>query len=365
MLDAIEVRDFRNLEPLHCKIGAGAHLICGDNGAGKTSFLEAMYLLATTRSFRTSQVVDCRRHGAMGFSVRGEIDAAQRWRLETTLEERRLQRRVNGTRGTLSEHLAVLPVVCWASRDRDVLEGAPAQRRRFLDRGVTGLRPTSLEVMTRYRRALEEKRRLLQRGRASIEELRSWNDVLTPAAAQLVDLRSRYTTRLQEAFVEVMDLTGLSFPNITLRYRPSPPAAQEGPEALRLHLGGLEAREIQLERPLVGPHRDDLEIRWQGHGIRRVASAGERKALGLLLLAAQGRLLEAAGKTPLYLLDDMDTELDGTRLEALWRVFGAAQQVVATSNRPKIWSSIEGLKTWDCSAGTLTRGSSSEVLSSG
>lgn len=355
MLDTLDVRDFRNLEPLHCQIGAGAHLVCGDNGAGKTSFLEAMYLLATTRSFRTSQVVDCRRHGTSGFQVRGEVNGAQRWRLETYLEGRRLQRRVNGTRGALSEHLAVLPVVCWTSRDREVLEGAPAERRRFLDRGVTGLRPASLEVLTRYRRTLEEKRRLLQRGRASIEELRSWNDVLTPAAAQLVDLRSRYADGLQEAFAEVMHLTGLAFPDITLRYRPSPPEALDGPEALRAHLRGLEAREIQLERPLVGPHRDELEIRWQGHGIRRVASAGERKALGLLLLAAQGRLLEAAGKTPLYLLDDLDTELDGTRLKALWRVFGAAQQVVATSNRPKIWSGIEGLTTWDCQAGGLHR----------
>ena len=363
MLDALEVRAFRNLEPLHCQIGAGAHLVCGDNGAGKTSFLEAMYLLATTRSFRTAQVVDCLQHGSSGFVVRGEVDGAQRWRLETVFEGRRLQRRVNGTRGALSEHLAVLPVVCWTSRDRDILEGSPAERRRFLDRGVTGLRPSSLEVLTRYRRSLEEKRKLLQRGRASVEELRSWNDVLAPAAAKLVELRAHYTVRLQEAFADVLSQTGLSFPEITLRYRPSPPEAEGGLSALRARLQDLEARETQLERPLVGPHRDELEIRWQGHGIRRVASAGERKALGLLLLAAQGRLLETAGKVPLYLLDDMDTELDATRLEALWRVFGTAQQVVATSNRPKIWRSIEGLVTWNCRGGTLTRDGAREDAS--
>lgn len=359
MLCELEVRDFRNLEPLHCEISAGAHLVFGDNGAGKTSLLEAMYLLATTRSFRTAQSADCRRHGTTGFVLGGEIDGVQRSRLDVVLEGKKLERRVNGARVPLSQHLAVLPVICWTSRDRDILVGSPMERRRFIDRGVTGLRPAALEVLTRYRRALEGKRQLLNRGRASLDELKSWNQVMAAAAATLVHLRARYTERLHAAFGAVLATTGLDFPPLTLRYRPSPGEALEGVEAMMECLERHESRELKLERPLVGPHRDELEIRWDGHPIRRVASAGERKALGLLLLAAQGKVLEEAGKRPLYLLDDADTELDQTRLRALWRLFGSAQQMFATSNRPKIWQGLDEATHWLCEAGRTRVGSRS------
>lgn len=354
MLCGLETRDFRNLEPLHCVFGAGAHLVFGDNGAGKTSLLEAMYLLATTRSFRTSQSSDCRRHGGSGFVLRGEVDAEQRSRLEIVFEQKKIERRVNGTRVALSQHLAVLPVVCWTSRDREVLVGAPKERRRFIDRGVTSLRPAALEVLTRYRRALDGKRRLLSSGRTTRDELKSWNQVLATPAATLVELRAQYTERLGKAFDAVLVETGLDFPKITLRYRPSPGEALEGVEALAACFEASEQREMKLERPLIGPHRDELEIRWDGHPIRRVASAGERKALGLLLLAAQGRILEEAGKHPLYLLDDADTELDQTRLHALWRIFGRVQQIFATSNRPKIWQGMDELTHWSCESGRVS-----------
>ncbi len=354
MLRELEIRDFRNLEPLHCAISAGAHLVFGDNGAGKTSFLEAIYLLSTTRSFRTSQTVDCRRHGASGFVLRGEVETVQRSRLELVLESGKVERRLNGDRTALSQHLAVLPIICWTSRDREVLVGSPAERRRFLDRGITGLRPASLEVLTRYRRALEGKRRLLSSGRASLDELRSWNQVLAGAAATLVDLRAQYSERLRQAFVEVLNETALDFPPIQLRYRPSPKEALSGHEALLAAFEASEQREIKLERPLSGPHRDELQILWDGHPIRRVASAGERKALGLLLLAAQGRILEQASKVPLYLLDDADTELDPTRLRALWTVFGKVDQLFATSNRPMIWHGLGGLSRWSCEAGKMS-----------
>lgn len=362
MLRELEARDFRNLEPLHCAIGAGAHLVCGDNGAGKTSLIEAIYLLATTRSFRTSQTADCRRHGSKAFTLRGEVESAQRSRLELTFQQRKIERRVNGARVPLSQHLAVLPVVCWTRRDREILVGAPAERRRFIDRGITGLRPASLEVLTRYRRALDGKRRLLNGGRVSLDELRSWNQVLADAAAMLIKLRSDYTVQLQQAFATVLDISGLEFPDITLRYRPSPAGATEGVDALNQSLEEIEAREIKLERPLLGPHRDELDIRWGGHPIRRVASAGERKALGLLLLASQGRILEEAGKVPLYLLDDADTELDATRLQALWKIFGGARQMFATSNRPQIWRPLDGLTHWSCARGVLTTDGSSQDL---
>ncbi len=324
----------------------GSHLILGDTGAGKTSLLEAIYLLATTRSFRTSQIADCRRHGESTFELAGEVENDARQRLEVSWSKSGRRRKFNGSRSSLAKHLAVLPVICWTSNDCQILTGPPEARRRFLDRGLVGLRPAAVSVFARYRQALAAKRQLLLTGGG---ELRVWNKVLAVAAAELIALRGAYVERLSQALAEVLGENNLGLPEISLTYRPSPAAqTAEGLESL---FEAVAERELQAVRPLLGPHRDDLRIRWQGHEIRRVASAGERKLLGLSLLAAQGRVLAASKKRPIYLLDDVDTELDGRRLASIWAVFSSAEQLFATSNRARIWRDVEPLQRLECSAG--------------
>ncbi len=349
MLVQLEAEGFRNLEPLSRAFEPGSHLFLGDNGAGKTSLLEAVYLLATTRSFRTPRIADCCRHGGSRFRLGGEVDRRSRVRLEVGWEAGGRWRTVNGQQASLAEHLAALPVVCWSSGDVEVLVGPPAGRRQLLDRGVVSRRPAAIAAISRYRRALQQKRELLARGGG---ELATWNQVLAPAAAELIALRAAYAGRLARALAEVLDRSGLGFPPIELRYRPSPPAGLEG-AAIAEELAAVRRRERRMQQPLVGPQRDDLEVRWDGREVRRVASAGERKALGLALLAAQGRILEGMDRVPIYLLDDADTELDRRRLESLWRVFGACGQLFLTSNRPAVWESVEIAHRWRLSEGRI------------
>lgn len=352
MLVQLTATDFRNLDPLDLGFGEGIHLVLGPNGAGKTSLLEAIYLLATTRSFRTARVADCCRHRSSGFRLSGEVDTETRTRLEFTWQDGDRQRLLNGKRSSLAEHLAALPVVSWTSGDLDVLIGSPAERRRFLDRGVVGRQPAAIEVLARYRRAVEEKRRLLER-RASEAEWQAWNRVLATAAAELIRLRDAYTVELARSLEEILVQCRLGFPPIELRYRPSPPEGLEGAERLYEELAAAAARERRLERLVLGPHRDELKILWDGYELRRVASAGERKALGLSLVTAHGEVLRRGGRRPSYLLDDVDAELDRARLEALWQVLGSARQLFATSNRPWVWEAIETTRRWRCEGGRI------------
>ncbi len=338
------------MEPLHRSFGAGAHLVLGNNGAGKTNLLEAVYLLATTRSFRASQLADCCRHGGDSFELSGEVESEVRQRLEVVWSEGRRQRAVNGRRTSLAEHLASLPVVCWTSGDAGILTGPPAARRRLLDRGVVSLRPASIEAVTRFQQALRQKRHLLQHGGS---ELEVWNRVFATAAAELIALRAAYTERLRDALREVLEVCRLGLPDIEISYRCSLASGHDGAAAIEAELASVSERERRQQQVLAGPHRDDLRIRWDGHDLRRVASAGERKALGLALLAAQGQALGTAGRAPTYLLDDADTELDRHRLEALWRFFGEAGQLLATSNRPQIWESLDIIHRWSCEAGRI------------
>jgi DNA replication and repair protein RecF len=354
LLTHLEARGFRNLEPLSLDLGPGFHLVLGPNGAGKTSLLEAIYLLATTRSFRANQLVHCCRHGTRHFTLAGEVAGESRVRLELAWQDGTRQRQANGQRTSLAEHLAVLPVVAWTVADVEVLVGSPAERRRFLDRGVVGRRPAALDVLTRYRQALQEKRQLLRRHhRPTASELESWNLVQASAAAELIALRAAYAELLAEKLAETLERCGMGIPPIRLVYQPSPASGQEGAEQVFAALAERAPREVEAGSPLCGPHRDELRILWDGHDVRRVASAGERKALGLGLLAAHGEVLRGMGRTPTYLLDDADTELDRGRLEAVWKMLGEAGQVLATSNRPEVWESIEGRRL-DCENGRVS-----------
>lgn len=350
MLSILTASHFRNLEPLKWGPEAGSHLILGGNGAGKTSVLEAIYVAATTRSFRTSRLEDCLRHGAESFHLEVEVETDRRAGLEVRWVEGKRIRSLNGKTSTLAEHLAALPVVAWSWAEAEVLGGAPKTRRRFMDRGVVGSRAPALDILSHYRETLGHKRNLLQQGG---KDLQVWNHLLAATAAEVIRLRHTYVERLRETLVEVLAESGLPFPPIELRYRPSPSNGLEGAEPIQASLERILDRERRRQLPLLGPHRDDLEILWGGNDVRRVASAGERKALSLLLLAAHGRALEEAGIRPVYLLDDADAELAPQTHAAVWSVFQSAEQVIATSNRPRIWLTLDVGRAWEMDKGRL------------
>jgi len=350
LLSHLSLLNFRNLEPLKWGPGSGSHLLLGGNGAGKTSVLEAVYVLATTRSFRASRLEDCVRHQSDGFQLEGEVETDRRATLEVRWIEGKRIRLLNGRTAPLSEHLAALPVVAWTQAEAEVLVGAPKARRRFLDRGLVGIRPTALDLLNRYREALLQKRGLLLQGGDGME---IWNEILAGTAAEVIRLRHAYVERLAEMLGGVLAEAGLGFPPVELRYRPSPASGREGAEVIAAALARAAERERLRQSPLLGPHRDELEILWGGNDIRRVASAGERKALSLLLVAAHGRVLEAAGRQPLYLLDDADAELAPSTHAAVWRVFQNLAQVIATSNRPQVWLTLDVGKAWEMDRGRM------------
>jgi len=347
LLSELRLENFRNLESLVWNPAPGPQLLLGGNGVGKTSLLEAVYLLATTRSFRTTQVAECVRHGASRFELQGEVEGAARTHLLVRWVDKERSRRVNGNTTSLSEHLAVLPIVAWTGKDTEILTGPPALRRRFLDRGVLGCRSDGLAVLARYRKILAQKRQaLLNRDRT----LGLWNELLAQAAVTLMEHRRAYVDQLRQEVAEVLESCSLGLPAISLEYKPSFTTEVNAEEAYA-RLEKLERQELALQRPLVGPHRDDLVILWGEQALRGVASAGERKVLGLALISAHGRVLSRVGRTPIYLLDDADTELAADTLQAIWKAFEGPVQVLASSNRPDVWKDLSIATVWHLEKG--------------
>jgi DNA replication and repair protein RecF len=351
LIERIDIRGFRNLvEQVWCP-APGRNLLLGPNGAGKTSLLEAVYLGATSRSFRSPRLADCVRFGGDAFFVR--IDLSAGTRLEMGWQPGRGRHAVDGLEVPLAEYLRHLPVVVWTHATAEVLSGDPVLGRRLLDRGVVGCQPSDLALLRRYRHVLAQKRELLSRG--STAGIGAWNDLLAEAAVAIVERRREIVERLVEALGWALAASRLEGPGLELVYRPSPREALDGRPAAREALERVLTREKERRMPLVGPHRDRLRFRWRGRPLHRIASAGERKGLSLLLTAAEARMLAVEGRPPVVLLDDVDAELDAGRLARVWPAFAAAEQVLGTSNRPGVWDTPETVTAWCVSGGAIVR----------
>lgn len=356
LLRSLALTGFRSLEPLTWSPAPGSHLLLGGTGAGKTSLLEAIYVVATTRSFRVRTVGDCLAHRLAAradgaFHLEAEVETPGRVRLEVGLSVAEgAWRRVNGKETTFAEHLAQLPVLAWTSAETEILVGGPDRRRRFLDRGLVGREPRSLDALARYRRILGHKRHLLARRQGGLE---AWNEMLAEAAVEVVRRRAELVEALGVALAEALDASGLPFPPVELVYEPSPEEALVRPEETQSALGRLEREERDRRRPLAGPHLDRLHVRFGGLDLDRVASAGERKSVGLLLAASLARVWRQAGRDPILLLDDADAEIDRPTLERLFSVLRGKAQTLFTSNRPEVWEGLEVSHRWRLERGSL------------
>jgi DNA replication and repair protein RecF len=345
LLDRLALADFRNFSHLVFRPSGGWDLLLGANGAGKTSILEALYLVATTRSFRTAELGDCVRRGSGGLSIAASCAGPPRRDLQLALGEGRKRRSVDGKTTTLAEHVEVLPILAWTHAEHELVLGAPALRRRFLDRALVHARRGALADLARYERALAGKRALLA-GLAG-GPLAPWNELLAEHGARLATARLELVRRLAVELEQVRAGLAIALPPLAARYRPSLAESLAGPRALLERLSAAEGEERRRGRPLYGAHRDDLELDWNGSPARATASVGERKAFGRLLLAALARVARsAAGRAPLVVLDDVDAELDRDRLEGLLGAFAGLPQGFLTSSRRELWRPRPGLAAW-------------------
>lgn len=300
-------------------------------------------MVATGKSFRTPILADCARHGAAGFVARAEVERDGAWELTVALHAGEKRREVQGKSAPLAEHLTHLPVVAWTEADQELVSGGSAERRRLLDRADLLLKPAAIADHAALARGMAQKRRLLADGAPGLE---AWNDLLAPLVARRAERRAELAGQLEAALARRLATAGADLAAPRLAYHPSPAVALDGEHAVRRAFAAAESGERERRQPLVGPQRDRLELELTGGAARRFASAGERKLLGFALLAALVDLLAAAGKAPLVLLDDAQSELDPQRLALALRLFAAAPQVLATASGEASWPSPQAAAEW-------------------
>jgi DNA replication and repair protein RecF len=336
----VHMRDFRTYARADAVLGAGLSVVHGPNGAGKSNLLEALYYGCTGRSPRTRNERELIRFGATAMRVVVRFaDGAEPHELGVGygLAAGRAVKRMTCD-GAPVEHLldaALRPLVSVFAPDRlELVKGAPALRRAHLDQLVAALWPLRAEDRRAYGRVLAQRNALIARiraGRASPATLGAWDRELAGHALALREHRAAAAALLAEPFRERAARLGPSG-EVRVEYRPAAAAADE-----HEFLAELRARlPADLERGYsgYGPHRDELALLRDGRELRTYGSQGEQRlALLALLLAERAALASERAQTPLMLLDDVMSELDGERRELLaqeLRVGG--QSVIATTD---------------------------------
>ena len=347
LLAAIEATNFRNLVG---KIEWGPHLniIYGNNGQGKTNWLEAIHVLARSKSFRTQRLQEAIKFGEHLAVVRGKVTTGADLErdLQVTLQDNSKTIFVNGKREPLTRYLTQLQVFSFTATDLEVVRGVPEARRRFLDRGISSIRPAYLKTIADYAKVIKQKNRVLQLANESEFSLEKTEDLIAPWNEQLVRLatvihheREQYVADLNSTLERQL------FDRRDIRTRYVSALEGKGDLAdyeslLRSRLALRLAAEVAAGHALIGPHRDDWEIQLDGREIRVYGSSGQqRSALLLLDLAAISLYNFNANEHPVFLIDDVDAELDEGRIRHLLEYLeNRTQTFITTSKR----SHVEG-----------------------
>ncbi len=332
VLLGLEVRFLRVLREVEWAPGEGLNLIVGGNGAGKTSLLEAVFLTARGRSFRSGRWVDLITEGMDAGRVEG------RYRSDggafTRVEVRQLGavRRMEMDGKAVQTREAVvrkIPLRLLHSHSGELILGGPALRRSFVDWNLFHVEPSYPDLWRRYRRCHAQKSAILKEGRG---DLGIWNRELALHGDAMVEARAAYVQAMNEELTHVVEGFG-PLSSLRVGYETKGYSGDLGSA-----LDAIKEQEWRSGQCLVGPHRDDLTIEMDGHLCKGVASAGQaRLAVAALQIAAERIFRARMARSSIWLLDDLGAEWDEqAQADCLRGILKVAKQCLVTSiGRPK------------------------------
>jgi len=344
-LHELHADKLRNLKSVALELAAGVTIVTGRNGQGKTSVLEAIYLAGTARSFRTTRVDELIARDGGPLRVSAGIRAlAGPTTLGVVVDSGERHLYVNGTERPIEEFLGRLDLVALPTDSARILRDGPEGRRRFVDSGIVGVRPGFLSDLGEYRRVLAERNALLRRSQSGARpslgaSLDAWDERLALSAARIHRQRREYVVELASRLGPAERMLLPEDEGIVLRYKPSPQEsgaddASRFEATYRRTLETGRRRDLALGFTSEGPHRDDVETTFAGNEIRRFGSAGQLRATMIALCAGKLSLLkERHRESPVFLMDDFDSDLDESKVRSLLDFLreGGFQALLATS----------------------------------
>jgi DNA replication and repair protein RecF len=367
----LQLSDYRNFSRLDFSVPTGPVVIVGGNAQGKSNLLEAIYLLSTMRSPRADSDGELIRQQAAQMegapplarlvaevegrsgAVRLEMAVVGRGGGTGSLAARssgvpRANKvvRVNGVARRLADAVGQLNAVLFTAHDMEVIDGPPSLRRRYLDITISQVDGGYLRALQRYAKVLLQRNHLLKRvqeGSARREELAFWTQELVREGSYIIRARALTVASLGPLAVAAHAALSEGQEELTLLYQPQLGGAVDGFRAASLSqselaaafaqvMGQWSGREIGAGASLLGPHRDDLLFHLNGISAATFASRAQQRTIAIALRLAEARyLLERRGESPVLLLDDVLSELDGRRRAAVLAAIADYEQALVTA----------------------------------
>jgi DNA replication and repair protein RecF len=342
LLERVALSNFRNYAELDLELAPGLNVFVGSNAQGKSNLLEAIAMLGTGKSFRTSRDADVVRSGVELAVVRGEASVrAGGVSLACAIAKgsrgTRKTYTLNGSDVRYAAFLGKLRVVTFVPSDLQLASGAPGERRAFLNTALAQDEPRYYRELARYRKAVSQKNAMLRGTVAPDEELLSIYDrTLVEAGTQLILARERFVRALAvDAARAHARFTG-GVEKLEVEYDPDvsfeSPTTDAVANAFEARLRHVAEAERARKAAVAGPHRDDVRLTLDGTALSVYGSQGQQRTAVLALKVAEYSVMhERAGEAPLLLLDDVLSELDRDRAAAFLASVGDYEQAFVTA----------------------------------
>ena len=319
IIESIELKNYRNYENLQLELSPGTNIFYGDNAQGKTNILESVYVCCTTKSHKGSKDKEMIRFGEDEAHIKLTVRKQDvPYRIDMHLKKNKAKGiAINGIPiRKASELFGIVNVVFFSPEDLNIIKNGPAERRRFLDLELCQLNKLYVHGLIQYNRVVTQRNKLLKElsFHPEYEEtLDIWDLQLAQYGRQVIEYRTDFVKQLNEMIVGIHNQLSGGKEHLEIFYEPNV-------EAEKLEDALVKNRDSDLRQRTtgIGPHRDDISFIVNGIDIRRFGSQGQQRTAALSLKLAEIELVKYLVKDyPVLLLDDVLSELDGSRQEHL------------------------------------------------
>ncbi len=323
----LKINGFRNLNGKVIDFSPEKNLIFGANGSGKTSVIEALFLLGFGKSFLPVNRRELVQFGAPGFFLSADVLGSSGESNVSACMEKSFCLRLDGERTMLVQVGRYLYPLYFSHFGYSITSDYVPHFRRLVNRFIYGLSSLYLHDILRYNNALQQKNHILKKLAKPIQhsDLNSWNALLAETGCKVIEKRMEFIERLNAASAAIFGQ------DLAVDYHPSLPGGPPfSTSSLLEHLGRVRSSEILSRRSLIGPQRDRFEVRVSGRKLPLFSSGEKKKYLLMVYMAYVELFRRAHGEYPVFLIDDYDAAMDEKNLDFLMDHFPALQ-VIATS----------------------------------
>ena len=345
-IKSFEAKNFRNIKKCKIDFTTGINLLIGKNAQGKTNVAEGIYLFSRGKSFRGSSEGELTMFGSEGFYVSLDYEGKKGTeKLEYSVYGRERVRKKNGYKiNKITEMIENFKCVLFVPDDLNLVKSGPEERRSFLNVAVSLCEKNYIDFYKGYKIASENRNCILKNAKLglyfNIEELRVWSESVAKYASFVCEARRNYIKKIEEYAKKILYEISGGKEELSLSYKSD---INEDIKELSLIeeeykriLNSDIQREINVGYSLFGPSRDDIEIKINGKEARSFASQGQQRSVVLAIKLAEGEVIrEIFGEYPVFIFDDVMSELDGERRKYIIEKAGEKQIIITSCEKER------------------------------